>query len=77
VKVPVLKELIEDNAMTFDELWRLDLERKSGVDSAAKEREVVRSDTAPDAADEAEVNRFLEWLEKSLMIDNSDGTSVR
>ena len=63
--------------MTFDELWRLDLERKSGIDSAAKEREVVRSDTAPDAADEAEVNRFLEWLEKSLMIDNSDGTSVR
>jgi len=77
VKVPVLKELIEDNAMTFDELWRLDLERKSGVDSAAKEREVVRSVTAPDAPDEAEVNRFLEWLEKSLMIDNSDGTSVR
>ena len=77
MKVPVLKELIEDNAMTFDELWRLDLERKSGVDSAAKEREVVRSVTAPDAPDEAEVNRFLEWLEKSLMIDNSDGTSVR
>jgi len=77
MKVPVLKELIEDNAMTFDELWRLDLERKSGIDSAAKEREVVRSDTAPDAPDEAEVNRFLEWLEKSLMIDNSDGTSVR
>jgi hypothetical protein len=63
--------------MTFDELWRLDLERKSGVDSAAKEREVVRSVTAPDAPDEAEVNRFLEWLEKSLMIDNSDGASVR
>ena len=77
MKVPVLKELIEDNAMTFDELWRLDLERKSGVDSAAKEREVVRSVTAPDAPDEAEVNRFLEWLEKSLMIDNSDGASVR
>ena len=77
MKVPVLKELIEDNAMTFDELWRLDLERKSGVDSAAKEREVVRSVTAPDAPDEAEVNRFLEWLEKSLMIDNTDGASVR
>jgi hypothetical protein len=46
--------------MTFDELWRADLARRSGCDPAAPGR--------PDEVDEAEVTRFLQWLEKTLEV---------
>jgi hypothetical protein len=46
--------------MTFDELWRSDLARRSGSDPAV-------SPSAPEDVDEAEVSRFLEWLEKTLV----------
>ena len=46
--------------MTFDELWRLDLAQRSGPDPAV-------SGSMPDVVDEAEVTRFLEWLEKTLV----------
>jgi len=45
--------------MTFDELWRSDLARRSGSDPAV-------SGPTPDEVDEAEVTRFLEWLEKNM-----------
>jgi hypothetical protein len=64
--------------MTFDELWRLDLWRRPGADPTAARREVERFDNpALDDPDEAEVSRFIEWLEKSLMSGHSDGLSVR
>ena len=46
--------------MTFDELWRSDLARRPGPDPAI-------SSEPPDLVDEAEVTRFLEWLEKTLV----------
>jgi hypothetical protein len=46
--------------MTFDELWRSDLARRSGSDPAT-------SASAPEDVDQAEVTRFLEWLEKTLV----------
>jgi hypothetical protein len=59
--------------MTFDELWRRDLARRSGSDSVDKRRGIERFDNpalagpASDTVDEAEMNRFLDWLEKSLL----------
>lgn len=50
--------------MTFDELWRLDLARSRG-----------HIDPAPDQPDEAEVNRFLAWLEKNSLFDSSDNVT--
>jgi hypothetical protein len=46
--------------MTFDEIWRSALERRSGSDPAA-------SAPATEDVDETEVTRFLEWLEKTLV----------
>ena len=54
--------------MTFDELWRLNLARRSGSAPSEQRVEVGQHDDAASAvADEAEVNRFLEWLEQSLV----------
>jgi hypothetical protein len=62
--------------MTFDELWRRDLRRKDPL---------LCSNETPDEADvfeasaetafvfidpdRAEINRYLNWLEKSLLLD--------
>jgi hypothetical protein len=63
--------------MTFDELWRWNLPRKDRVSSSTDsqaEASFVRDAAAGDSAfedlDETEMNRFLEWLERTLLIDN-------
>jgi hypothetical protein len=53
--------------MTFDELWRSDLARKSGACENA-----AFAAPGPDFPDEAEVDRVLEWLERSLISGDSD-----
>jgi hypothetical protein len=59
--------------MTFDELWRKDLDRvASATGSRAKAEETdaftvsKSSDFALDQLDEDELDRYLQWLEKSL-----------
>jgi hypothetical protein len=61
--------------MTFDELWRLDLARqheeadspaKTGLDDSGKfPFPAARSDVP----DEAEVDRYLQWLEEGFLQD--------
>jgi hypothetical protein len=69
--------------MTFDELWRLDLARKRALtDSVDKSKEVepfedpASSGSPLDHLDEGEVNRFLEWLEESLLSADSNEHSI-
>jgi hypothetical protein len=59
--------------MTFDELWRRDPRRKRALLSSTGEpQEAELCEGAPVNGsvfidpDEAEVNRFLDWLEKNL-----------
>ena len=64
--------------MTFDELFRADLAlERAFIDSTENAEEIKlvdnarSSDLVPDHPDEAEVNRFLEWLEESLLSRNA------
>ena len=63
--------------MTFDELWRRNLARKDPVISSTDNqagaplfRDPGFSELALETLDETEVNRFLEWLEGTLLIDD-------
>jgi hypothetical protein len=67
--------------MTFDELWRRNLLRKDPVISSgdsASDRQAESSsfrdpafgESAFEDLDETEMNRFLEWLEGTLLIDD-------
>ena len=63
--------------MTFDELWRRSLPRKdpviSSIDSQAEAsffRDPAFGESAFEDLDETEMNRFLEWLEGTLLIDD-------
>jgi hypothetical protein len=63
--------------MTFDQLWRQNLPRKepviSSTDSQAEDsffRDSAFGDSAFEDMDETEMNRFLEWLEVTLLIDD-------
>ena len=63
--------------MTFDELWRRNLPRQdpdiSSIDSvveASSFRDPAFGESALDDLDETEMNRFLEWLEGTLLIDD-------
>jgi hypothetical protein len=49
--------------MTFDELWRLNLVETDKVKYPARRDAPTLS---PDDPDEAEVNRFLDWLEQTV-----------
>jgi hypothetical protein len=69
--------------MTFDELWRLDLARRRALtDSVDKAEEVELFDdrassvSALDDLDEEEVNRFVEWLEETLLSTDSNERSI-
>ena len=60
--------------MTFDELWRLDLARQRALTNSIDKAEeielfddAVSNCSALDPPDDGEVNRFLEWLEQSLL----------
>lgn len=59
--------------MTFDELWRLDLEQPRAVTDSGGEEEGDLFDErnsghpALDELDDEEVSRFLEWLEMNLL----------
>jgi len=66
--------------MTFDELWRRNLPRKDpdipSPDSQGEAsffRDPAFGDSDFENLDEAEVNRFLEWLEETPMIDDLGG----
>lgn len=63
--------------MTFDELWRQNLPRKDPVISSIDSQAEVPLFSDPTFAgsafehlDEPEMNRFLEWLEGTLLIDD-------
>jgi hypothetical protein len=63
--------------MTFDELWRRNLSRKdpdvSSIGSEAEAssfRDPAFGESAFEDLDETEMNRFLEWLEGTLLIDD-------
>jgi len=56
--------LIEDNVMTLDELWRRNLQHGS-ID-----------DPVLDKLDEAEMDRFLERVEKSLMLHKREDDTI-
>ena len=63
--------------MTFDELWRRNLPRKDPVISsigseaeASSFRDPAFGESALEDPDETEMNRFLEWLEGTLLIDD-------
>lgn len=63
--------------MTFDDLWRRNLSRKdpviSSTDSQADAsfaRDPVFGESALEDPDETEMNRFLERLEGTLLIDD-------
>ena len=63
--------------MTFDELWRRNLPRKdpdiSSIGSEAEAsfvRDPAFGESALEDLDETEMNRFLEWLEGTLSIDD-------
>jgi uncharacterized protein YegL len=65
--------------MTFDELWRLELAGKRrfkySIDEPAEKPSIDgpgSSDFAFDDLDETDMNRFLEWLETSLLSDSSE-----
>jgi len=60
--------------MTFDELWRANLSEKrivtnseSNVPDIDLPGARMETDAATDQPSEAEVNRFIEWLEKSIL----------
>jgi len=59
--------------MTNDELWRMDLDRQGDLIDLNGRAEGLDtfdgsnpSDSALDDRDDEEIDRFLEWLEKSL-----------
>ena len=63
--------------MTFDELWRRNLPRKdpviSSTDSQAEASFVsdpAFGESAFENPDRTEIERFLEWLEGTLLIDD-------
>jgi len=47
--------------MTFDELWRMNLDRRSDSELAGCNQD----DSAPEEVDIAEVDRLIEWLENN------------
>ena len=62
--------------MTFDELWRRNLPRKDPVTSSTEDqaeasffRDPAFGELAFEDPDETEMDRFLEWLEGTLRID--------
>ena len=58
--------------MTFDELWRKNLLRKDPVipSSDSPAEDLAFGESALEDLDETEMNRFLEWLEGTLLIDD-------
>ena len=63
--------------MTFDELWGQNLARKNPVISSTESqaegssfRDPAFGESALGGLDETEMNRFLEWLEGTLLIDD-------
>ena len=63
--------------MTFDELWRRNLARNdTDISSTGSEtepsfgRDPAFGESALEDPDETETNRFLEWLEGTLLIDD-------
>jgi hypothetical protein len=71
------KSRARSSSMTFDELWRRNLPSKDPVvslsDSQAEGssfRDPVSGESAFEDLDEPEMNRFLEWLEGTLLIDD-------
>ena len=65
--------------MTFDELWRQNLPRKDPVSSSSDSqaeaphfRDPASGESEFEDLDETEMNRFLEWLEGTLLIDDAD-----
>ena len=63
--------------MTFDKLWRRNLPRKdpviSSIDSQAEAsplRDPAFGESVLEDLDETEINRFFEWLEGTLLIDD-------
>jgi hypothetical protein len=70
--------------MTFNELWRRSLRRKSDHECSIDtpqgadvlNGEAVNSSPFSDP-DQAEINRYLDWLEKSLLSGEAGEHSVR
>ena len=63
--------------MTFDELWRRNLQSEDRVISptdtqaeASFFRDPAFDESVFEDLDETEMNRFLEWIEATLLIDD-------
>jgi hypothetical protein len=69
----LLARAFEEVVMNFDELWRANLARKPGTPNAIepsrnniKVIDPVPADLTVDDPDRSEINRFLDWLERTL-----------
>ena len=69
--------------MSFDELWRLNAGEEPMLGDSVVDTErsglsdgSIYDSYALDDLDEAEVCRFLKWLEESLMFNSPDGHST-